>query len=1069
MAVKNVVFKITANTGTFVKDIKAATAAVDALNKSVLNVNRSAESLNTSLSSLPGVVSKLNTSLDTTGRKAKDNFAQANKQVQQTAKETNKTSDAVSNFSTVLSQARNIIGKAFVATSLIEFGKQAVLAAGEYQKLNVAFTTFLGSASLAKQTLAELQQFAQTTPFTAQETQQASRVLLAYGFNAKQLLPILTQLGSISSGTQIPLQQIALVFGQVKAAGKLMGQDLLQLVNAGFNPLQEISERTGESMASLRKRMAEGKISADDIQESFIAATIAGGRFYNLNEEIGKTLPGRLSSLADVFQVLVRNIGEGLVPSVSRLVEVLIQLTNAANKLQPLFENAGKGLNEFASAVEFVVNIIPKSLDYIGELNEKLKQTGILGQAISFAFESGFKILGKVFGFVKEQSDDASFAYRDSVKGFEIANESTEKSVDSLIAALEKQKAILAGTTFEEARRAKLVEQFNKQYKQYGVQIKNLEDERAFIIKLEKAYQDLLERISNATKRTEFKKELDIVNAEYTKLLEQERLVPDYAKKSYTELLKINRDTALKLRLELSRLKNLDLDLGAGDGGRAKRQAKDLVQPVIDEFNKLSDEVTFLPTKLFDPKGEEENLAKIAILREKEDVKARDARAREQRDRLALLEKDFKDGIISQERYSKDKIAIEKGYDILLKKDLQKNEIEWQFQKLRIELQFAELRRQAVLDSIDYDAEYQLDVNERANEQLQEDSDRTFKAIETTWKKSVFRQRLDRLKSNYEEQKEILKADKATIDARNTAGYTEDIRKATDEKKSLQEFKAIEDKWRNIRGKAEADFKKKNKDLGEQYTEAEKNAVRARTEWIIGEYQMMFSGIADLSRQVTDAIVADLDRQINAQQNRVDKAKQIAEQGNAELLQEEEDKLNKLNQQRARYVRSQQIIIAAELIANASLAIAKTAGQTGAASPFTIPATIVALIAGLASVKARFANQGGFEKGGYTGDGQRKEVAGTVHKGEFVFTQEKTKKYRSLFEDIHKGRDPYLANGLGEKIVVINNHGMDDKLGRIEKAIKGQSRVALNIDERGIYGIVSSINYKNDRIRNKAR
>lgn len=232
---------------------------------------------------------------------------------------------------------------------------------------------------------------------------------------------------------------------------------------------------------------------------------------------------------------------------------------------------------------------------------------------------------------------------------------------------------------------------------------------------------------------------------------------------------------------------------------------------------------------------------------------------------------------------------------------------------------------------------------------------------------------------------------------------------------------------------------------------------------------MMFGEIVNLSNAVTDAIVADLDRQINAQQNRVDKAKQIADQGNAELLQQEEEKLNKLNQQRARYVRSQQIIIAAELIANASLAIAKTAGDTGAASPFTIPATIVALIAGLASVKARFANQGGFEKGGYTGDGQRKEPAGVVHKGEFVFTQEKTRKYRSLFEDIHKGRDPYLANGLGEKIVVINNHGMDEKLGRIEKAIKGQSRVALNIDEKGIYGIVSSINYKNDRIRNKAR
>jgi hypothetical protein len=131
---------------------------------------------------------------------------------------------------------------------------------------------------------------------------------------------------------------------------------------------------------------------------------------------------------------------------------------------------------------------------------------------------------------------------------------------------------------------------------------------------------------------------------------------------------------------------------------------------------------------------------------------------------------------------------------------------------------------------------------------------------------------------------------------------------------------------------------------------------------------------------------------------------------------------------------------------------------------------LIALAAGFAQAKAQAAQAvQGFATGGYTGDGSKYETAGVVHKGEFVFNKETTSRHRKFFEDIHKGRDPYLSAGMGQQIVVLNNYGVEERLSRIEKAITSQDRMSLTIDESGIHGLVSHYQWKNNRIRNKTR
>jgi hypothetical protein len=269
--------------------------------------------------------------------------------------------------------------------------------------------------------------------------------------------------------------------------------------------------------------------------------------------------------------------------------------------------------------------------------------------------------------------------------------------------------------------------------------------------------------------------------------------------------------------------------------------------------------------------------------------------------------------------------------------------------------------------------------------------------------------------------------------------------------------------------KTEQDFADRSVKIAEDESERKKKIKE-------DEKQAIIQGIFEVGKATLDAVnaviaarIQETESAISGQQKRVDAAKEIAEKGNAEILQIEEERLRKLNEQKARFVRQQQALAAIELVANSSVAIAKAAAEGGAAAPFTIAATLIALAAGLVQARAQARAAASFAVGGYTGDGGKYEEAGVVHKGEFVITKEKTRQFRPLLEAIHAGRDPKLASNINEKIVVINNSLTDARLDRIEKAIREQKGLSLSIDERGINGIVSRLQYKDQRIRNKTK
>lgn len=229
----------------------------------------------------------------------------------------------------LLSVALGSLASVGAGAMLLNIGKQALKASSDFEQANVQFGVMLGSAEKASKLVNELQNMANVTPFETQDLLDASKTLLNFGTNLEEILPDLQMLGDISGGNRERMRSMTLAFSQMSSAGRLMGQDLLQMINAGFNPLQVISEKTGKSMAELKDEMGEGKISVEMVKQAFKDATSEGGRFYGMMDKQSETLEGRFSTLNDAYTLMIRSISDGALPVIKQEV---IEVTKLVEK-----------------------------------------------------------------------------------------------------------------------------------------------------------------------------------------------------------------------------------------------------------------------------------------------------------------------------------------------------------------------------------------------------------------------------------------------------------------------------------------------------------------------------------------------------------------------------------------------------------------------------------------------------------------------------------------------------------------------------------------------------------------
>lgn len=242
----------------------------------------------------------------------------------------NNIGNASINLNNIFQAAQTVIGKVSGSIEkMIDAGSE-----NELQKMNMT-TLFKGNAAAAEDMFARISKYGKETVYDKAGLIEAQKTMMSFGISGEKSFATLKQIGDIAMGDKQKMQSLALAFSQVTSAGKLQGQDLLQLINAGFNPLQVISERTGESMLSLKEKMSKGQIPAEMLSQAFRWATDEQGLFYNGAEQAGTTTMGRINQLKDTFDEFLISTFDKLKPVIDTCLEFA---TGVLGKLPALFE-----------------------------------------------------------------------------------------------------------------------------------------------------------------------------------------------------------------------------------------------------------------------------------------------------------------------------------------------------------------------------------------------------------------------------------------------------------------------------------------------------------------------------------------------------------------------------------------------------------------------------------------------------------------------------------------------------------------------------------------------------------
>ena len=191
------------------------------------------------------------------------------------------------NIDAAFSRVGKTIAGVFTIQQAAAFAKQVVNVRGEIESLEKSFEILAGKTQ-GRKLFGDIKDFAVTTPMAMGDLAKGAQTLLSFNVEAQNVMPILRAIGDIAMGDAQKFNSLVLAFSQMQSTGKLMGQDLLQMINAGFNPLSVISEQTGKSIGTLKEEMAAGSISAEMITKAFMDATSEGGKFNGMLEAQSK-------------------------------------------------------------------------------------------------------------------------------------------------------------------------------------------------------------------------------------------------------------------------------------------------------------------------------------------------------------------------------------------------------------------------------------------------------------------------------------------------------------------------------------------------------------------------------------------------------------------------------------------------------------------------------------------------------------------------------------------------------------------------------------------------------------
>lgn len=407
---------------------------------------------------------------------------------------------------------KDTIGKLAAAFTARELVSKIATVRGEFQQLEVAFKTMLGSADKANALMAQLTHTAAVTPFGMEDVAQGAKQLLAYGLEAEKVNGTLIRLGDIAAGLSVPLNDLVYLYGTTMTQGRLYTQDLNQFTGRGIPMVAELARQFGVAEDKVKGLVEEGRVGFPEVQKVIESLTNTGGKFGGLMEAQSHTITGQLSNIEDAFDMMFNNIGkqsEGMINTVLGGVTTLVEN----------YEKVGRELLAIAAAYGvYKAAVVALSAVEKARLTLTLaigaaEKTVTAAQAIRFAMTMRLKaaqealntamiknpyglvaaaVAGLAYGIYKlaTMQTDAEKAQKkldEATKEYNRNVAAEQVQIDSLFSRLKSAKK---GTQeFKDAKEA-IISQYGTYLNKLGAEVSSLNDVEAAYRAVSKAARD---------------------------------------------------------------------------------------------------------------------------------------------------------------------------------------------------------------------------------------------------------------------------------------------------------------------------------------------------------------------------------------------------------------------------------------------------------------------------------------------------------------------------------------------------------------------------------------------------
>lgn len=421
-----------------------------------------------------------------------------------------------------------LTGTAVAGLGGAAFGLKSVTEWAKLEAQIVDLTAIIGDESKANTLVGNLRALAKQTPLTTSTLIKGVKTLRSYGIEVKNETKLMRRFGDISGGNAEKMNSLILAYSQVQAAGKLMGQEMLQLINAGF-PVAEIAKAAGVSMSDFRKEMEAGNITADHLTQAIENLTDAGGLFAGRMEAASKTLTGSWTRMwaevSEAMSDLGKDIAEG-----GWISEAMVgfgkTVGGVIKSLGFLVEAFQRAYKEFAITMSLMSghayqDPTAATKQFAKSIREAVRQAKALGveiegiehmEAVADSFESGIALgdmnnpqvvagvkkqiekINTLAGIGKGQSDRQKAGEKAaSEAGLGEVTSEAEKKFKSMFEVLVEQ-ASMVGLSEEEAKRMEIEMQRQKDLEEFGLTRANaLESARLELLERQLAYQKKIE------------------------------------------------------------------------------------------------------------------------------------------------------------------------------------------------------------------------------------------------------------------------------------------------------------------------------------------------------------------------------------------------------------------------------------------------------------------------------------------------------------------------------------------------------------------------------------------------